>query len=90
MRVLPLASRCAFEMYGLKNSNSDWSAYCQGMVFVAWIHFDDPRERGRMVATVRAVVEDQEIAVVQRPRVVLLGERRTAELPYDLPGGAGA
>src|SRR5580765_804647 len=34
MRVLPLASRCAFEMYGLKNSNRDWSAYCQTMVFV--------------------------------------------------------
>src|SRR6266700_5352128 len=34
MRVLPLASRCAFEMYGLKNSNSDWSAYCQTIVFV--------------------------------------------------------
>jgi hypothetical protein len=35
-----------------------------------------------MIAAMRAVVEDQEVAVVQRPRVVLLGERWTAELPF--------
>ena len=41
-----------------------------------------------MIAAVGAVVEDQQIAAGQRARVVLLGERRAAERPDDLAGGA--
>ena len=40
-----------------------------------------------MIAAMRAVVEDREVAVGQGARVVLLGERRPAELPRDGAGG---
>src|SRR5262252_8706314 len=50
----------------------------------AWVDLDDARERGRVVAPVGAVVEDQQVAVVQRARVVLLSERRAAAVRDDL------
>src|SRR5882762_6554794 len=40
----------------------------------ARIHFNNTRERGRMIAAVGAVVEDQEVTVRQRTRIVLLCE----------------
>src|SRR6266568_5865444 len=54
----------------------------------ARIDLDDPREGSGVVAPVGPVVEDQDVAVGQWARVVLLGERRAAELPDDVAGGA--
>ena len=51
----------------------------------ARIDLDHARECRRMIVPVRAVVEDQEVAVRQRPRVVLLRQRRAAEFPDDRP-----
>ena len=46
-----------------------------------WVDLDDARVGRRMIAAVRPVVEDQEMAVLERARVVLLSEGRAAELP---------
>ena len=54
----------------------------------AWVHLDDARERGRVIAAVRAVVEDEDVPSGQRPRIVLLREGWAAELPDDLPRGS--
>src|SRR5262249_55937228 len=54
----------------------------------AWIDLDDARERGGVIAAVRAIVEDEEVSTWQRSRIVLLREGRAAELPDDLPRGA--
>src|SRR5204863_169352 len=54
----------------------------------ARIDLDYPREGLRAIASVGAVVEDQDIAVGQGPRVVLLRQWRAAKLPNDVPGGA--
>src|SRR2546426_12770197 len=47
------------------------------------IDLDHARVRRRMIATVRAVVEDEEIPVGQWPGIVLLGQGRATELPGD-------
>ena len=49
----------------------------------ARVHLDHARVGRGVIAAVRPVVEDQEVAVGQRPRVVLLGEGRAAERPRD-------
>src|SRR2546422_6799838 len=54
----------------------------------ARVHLDHARVGRRVIAAVGPVVEDQEIAVGQRPRVVLLGQRRTAERPPDVARAA--
>src|SRR5688572_17673654 len=53
----------------------------------ARVDLDHARVGRRVIAAVRAVVEDQDVAVGQGTRVVLLGQRWAAELPGDSPGG---
>src|SRR5262249_51664941 len=53
----------------------------------AGIHLDHARERDRVIAPVRAIVEYQDVASGERPRIMLLRERRAAELPHDLARG---
>src|SRR5437899_2279631 len=53
----------------------------------ARIDLDHAGVRRRMITAMRAVVEDEQVAVGQRTGIVLLGQRRAAELPDD---GAGA
>src|SRR5207248_11350638 len=54
----------------------------------AWIDLDNARERHRIVVPVRAVVEDQNVAVRQGAGIVLLRQWRTADLPDDVAGRA--
>src|SRR5262249_244121 len=53
------------------------------------INLDGPRKRHRVIETVRAVVEDQDVAVVQRSGRMLTRDRWSAELPQDLARLAG-
>src|SRR5215510_7335426 len=53
------------------------------------IDLDGPRKRYRVIETVRAVVEDQDVAVAQRSGRMLAGDRRSTELPQDLARTAG-
>ena len=54
----------------------------------ARIDLDHPRVGRGMIPAMRAVVEDEEVAVGQRPGIVLLGQGRAAELPDDRAGDA--
>src|SRR5437764_337599 len=54
----------------------------------AWIDLDNARERHRIVVPVRAVVEDQNVAVRQGAGIVLLRQWRTADLPDDVAARA--
>src|ERR1700724_2286869 len=54
----------------------------------ARIDLDDSREGDRAVMAMGAVVEDQDVAVRQGPRVVLLRQGRAVDLPHDVAGGA--
>src|SRR5262249_9062515 len=53
------------------------------------IDLDGPRKRHRVIKTMGAVVEDQDVAVVQRRRRMLAGDSRRTELPQDLARLAG-
>src|SRR5215510_2038676 len=53
------------------------------------IDLDGPRKRHRVIETMGAVVENQDVAVVQRRRRMLAGDRRRTELPQDLAGLTG-
>src|SRR5262249_25086388 len=51
-----------------------------------WIDLDHSRKWHRVVETMDAVVEDQDVAVRQQVRRMLARDRRRAELPHDLAG----
>src|SRR5207245_10496336 len=53
------------------------------------IDLDHPRERHRVIQTVSAVVEYQDVAVRQRSRRMLTRNCRSAELPENFAGRAG-
>src|SRR5205807_7187531 len=53
----------------------------------ARIDLDDAGEGHRVVAAMRAVVEDQDVAVRQWPRIVLLRQGWPADLPDNVAGG---
>src|SRR5262245_37204281 len=46
-----------------------------------WIDLDDPRKRQRVIQAMNSVIEDQDVAVLQKGWRMLAGQRRRPQLP---------